>query len=272
MRSITDADIDSLVGNFLPVDSALFRVLLSATSEQLHGDLAEMGVLYGASAILIGSYLQPGETFTVIDLFGGSELDDANAEENSQYYPGLTRQAFEANYRRFHDTLPVVVQDLSSAIVNHATHGTHRFVHIDASHLYEHVAPDIANARLLLKPDGIVALDDYRSPHTPGVSAAAWQAVFEQGLKPFLLSEHKMYATWGDTSAWTSAVETWLADSDYTVDRQVINGHPVLRIISPRPRPAHPIKRFIPEVAWPVLAYANRLRRRVLSSPPEGSA
>jgi hypothetical protein len=75
---------------------------------------------------------------------------------------------------------------------------TCRFVHIDASHLYEHVHGDIGAAQDILLPGGIVVLDDFRSEHTPGVSVAAWEAVLNRGLRPICLSTQKLYGTWGD--------------------------------------------------------------------------
>ena len=49
--------------------SRAFRVRLEATVEQYldGGDLAELGTYLGKSAVLIGEYVQPGETSTVID-------------------------------------------------------------------------------------------------------------------------------------------------------------------------------------------------------------
>ena len=88
----------------------------------------------------------------------------------------------------------------------HAAHGTHRFVHIDASHLYEHVVADIAAARTLLKPGGVVVFDDYRAPHTPGVAAAVWRETTED-LTPFAVTQNKLYATFGEADHWLEAAQ-----------------------------------------------------------------
>lgn len=263
MAAITDADIDSIIGHFLPPDRDVFRVLLS-TTQQMGGDLAELGVLYGASAVLIGESLQQGETFTVIDLFEDGAEDDANAAENSDSYPGLSQAGFEANYERLHGTLPVVVKNFSERIVEHASHGTHRFVHVDASHLFEHVAKDLDAARLLLAPDGILVLDDIRQEHTPGVAAAAWQAVTGSGLRPFAITAGKLYATWGDGAMWRRALTDWVVSTDWHHEVQQVNGHDLLRIYRPivLGAPRHPWKKFVPEVAWPAMASARRALRR----------
>jgi hypothetical protein len=69
-----------------------------------------------------------------------------------------------------------------------------RLVHLDGSHAYADVAADIDLAVSLLAPGGVVVLDDYRAPHTPGVALATWEAVSEMSLRAICLSEGKLYA------------------------------------------------------------------------------
>lgn len=258
--AVTDDELDTIIGAFEPPDPALFRVLLEATARQLGGDLAEMGVLYGKSAVLLGDFLGPGETLTVVDLFEDEAGDSDNQRENDDSYPGLTQAAFESNYRRFHGALPTIVRGFSQTLGDHVPHGGHRLVHVDASHLHEHVALDIEVARQLLKPDGVLVLDDFREEHTPGVAAAAWQAVLTSGLKPFLVSPHKMYATWGDPAPWAQAVRGWAEAEGRWFETQVVNDAPLLRVTARHSDfggGPHPFKRYVPEVLWPA---ANRLR------------
>jgi Methyltransferase domain len=130
---------------------------------------------------------------------------------------------FEKNYTNVHGTLPRVVQGLSSRIGDVARTGQHRFVHIDASHLYDHVRSDIAMASKLLKPSGIVVLDDFRSEHTPGVAAAAWEAV-TAGMHPVVLSPTKLYGTWGDVTPWLRSITQWLPGSGLQYETQSVAG------------------------------------------------
>jgi hypothetical protein len=257
---ISDSDVAEIVGAFWAPDLELFRLLLDATWH-LGGDLAELGVLYGRSAVLIGDYLQPGETFTVVDLFGTAASDAANDKETGQWYPGLTQAAFEHNYLTLHQRLPKIVVGHSGEIANHAAHGAHRFVHIDASHLYEHVAADLRAAKLLLKPPGIVVLDDFRAEHTPGVAAAGWQAVTETGLSVFALSPQKLYATWGDPQPWRDTVRMWVNGSGYRYESQTINGQEIIRVQGTKIGGPHPVKRYVPEVMWPSFAKLNQLSK-----------
>jgi SAM-dependent methyltransferase len=255
---VSDDELLEVVGAFWPPDTDLFRVLLGATAQHLGGDLAELGVLYGRSSILVGSSLQPGEVFTVVDLFEAPAADGANLAENASSYEGLTRAAFEGNYRRVHGDLPVVVQGFSETVTGHARHGSHRFVHVDASHLHQHVVADIRAARTLLKPDGVLVLDDIREEHTPGVAAAAWQAVVTDGLRPFAISPHKLYCTFGDGAEWRDAVAAWAGRAGWETETQVVNDQPLLRVSAPRRvPPPHPARRFVPPVVWPAVRRAG---------------
>ncbi|OMI87316.1 hypothetical protein BSZ07_24060 [Streptomyces sp. M1013] len=192
-------ELNDVPGWFWPLDQVLFSWFLERQERlDTRGDLLELGAYLGKSAILLGHRLRDGETLTVCDLFGAEPPDAANRAEAAKSYSSLTRQAFERNYLSFHDTLPTIIQAPSSAVVDEVAPGTCRFVHIDASHLYEHVEGDIGAARELLGPDGIVVLDDFRSEHTPGVAVAAWEAVLNRGLRPVCLSSQKLYGTWGD--------------------------------------------------------------------------
>ncbi|MGI5451984.1 class I SAM-dependent methyltransferase [Streptomyces sp. CA-249302] len=192
-------ELKDVPGWFPPLDQILFTWFLERQETGgRRGDLLELGAYLGKSAILLGQHRQDGEDFTVCDLFGGEAPDGANRAETAKSYSSLTRQAFERNYLSFHDALPRVIQAPTSVIPREVAPDSCRFVHIDASHLYEHVRDDIAAAHDLLLPDGIVVLDDFRSEHTPGVSVATWEAVLNRGLHPICLSTQKLYGTWGD--------------------------------------------------------------------------
>ncbi|MGP3980551.1 class I SAM-dependent methyltransferase [Streptomyces sp. KR80] len=233
-------------GWFPSLDQVLFAWFLSR-QERLgeRGDLLEMGVYMGKSAIFTGSFLNAGERFTVCDLFDGPAPDQQNAAEARKSYASLTRVAFEQNYLAFHDELPRVVQGPTSDLPPLISAATCRFVHVDASHLYEHVAGDIETARKALLPGSVVVLDDFRSEHTPGVAAAAWEAVFNGGLRPICLSTQKLYGTWGDPEPLQDEL---LAEArergDIKISVQEIAGQRILRF-SGRPKaPAVPDSRF----------------------------
>ncbi|PKV86559.1 class I SAM-dependent methyltransferase [Streptomyces sp. TLI_146] len=226
------ARFSDVKGWFWPADQLLFDWFLARQERQeLRGDLLELGAYLGKSAIFLGSYLRQGETFTVCDLFDSPAPDDPNSEEMDRSYATLTRRAFEANYLSFHDELPVVVQAPTSVITSRVSASSCRFIHVDASHLYEHVHGDIAAARALVVPDGIVAFDDFRAEHCPGVAAAVWGAVATTGLRPVCITGTKFYGTWSDPEPVRSELLAWLSSrSDMWHGVEEVAGAPLIRI------------------------------------------
>ncbi|MEU0386911.1 class I SAM-dependent methyltransferase [Streptomyces chartreusis] len=193
--------LDDVPGWFHPLDQVLFEWLLTRQETDGHGgDLLEIGAYLGKSAIFLGGHVRTGEMLTVCDLFESQAPDDENSAELAIYskHSTFTRKEFERNYLDFHDSLPRIIQAPSSTLSGKLKFDSCRFVHIDGSHLYHHVYEDIATAHDVLLPGGIVAIDDIREEHTPGVSIAAWEAVLQRDLRPVCLSSKKLYATWDD--------------------------------------------------------------------------
>src|SRR5579875_3183386 len=229
--------LSHIPGWFSWIDQRMFEHFLSDDALVTRGDLVEIGVYMGKSAALVGAYLHPGETFTVCDLFEGDAADESNRTENARSYTNLTRQRFERNYLSVHDELPVVVAGLSSTILDHVKPNSARFVHVDGSHLYDHVVTDIESARTMLLPDGVVVFDDYRSPHTPGVAAAVWEAMLGKGLQVICLTHQKMYATFGAVAAHQGKLADWLtAWGRVSWENQTIAGKDIMRMEVPPPK------------------------------------
>jgi Methyltransferase domain len=251
---VSDAQVEAIPGWFTAVDIALFRFFLG---EQVRngqrGDLAELGVYLGSSAVLIGSFQQPGETFTVVDLFG-SRTDDENSAEVRRHYRGLTQVAFEANYRTVHGGLPVVIRGPSTGIRGRAAHGRHRFVHVDASHEQPHVVEDMAIAKELLAPDGIVVVDDFRAEEFPGVAAGVWPEL-DAGLLPLALSSEKLYATWGDPVPWQHALRCLVAARGLRSQEHRLADHDVVRVWSPASR----LVEWVPPALVPLARRTRKL-------------
>ncbi|MER5523829.1 class I SAM-dependent methyltransferase [Streptomyces sp. NPDC002677] len=248
--------LDDVPGWFPVLDQVLFDWFLGRQENSgMRGDLLEVGVYMGKSAIFTGRHLRPGESFTVCDLFEGDAPDHANQAESTKSYGELTRRLFEENYLAFHDELPRVLQGPSSVVPAEVAPGTCRFVHVDASHLYEHVHGDIGAARDLLMPDGIVVLDDFRSEHTPGVSIAAWEAVLNRGLSPVCISTQKLYGTWGDPGpVQEELIEMVRGRGDCHLSMQEAAGHRIIRLKSKgMPAPEFPVSRYAeaPEAPGP---------------------
>ncbi|GAA1910090.1 class I SAM-dependent methyltransferase [Streptantibioticus ferralitis] len=266
-------------GWFFPVDQLLFDWFLTRQRQRDEsGDLLEVGVYLGKSAIFSGAYVRDGDRFTVCDLFDSPAEDSSNSAEMAKSYSTLTRRAFEANYLSFHDELPTVVQGPSSFVPDHVDKDSCRFVHIDASHLYDHVHADIVCARTLLRPHGIVALDDFRAEHCPGVAAATWQAVTSGGLQAVCITSTKFYGTWGDPGPVRDELLSWLSGRrDLWYEVQSVAGGPLIRVdgkkavAPPHPASRHPAADLNRQASAPAASdrprpTARRLAARVLPS------
>jgi hypothetical protein len=214
------ADLDAIPGWISPLDAHLivaFDRLQRTVGTR--GDLLEIGVYRGRSAVLLGYLLGSGERFVACDVFEAMPPDEPNQEEQAHWYGGLTRQLFEDTYRRYHSVAPTIVAAPSVDLRRHLG-GQPRFrmIHVDASHTYDNVRADLATARALLVDGGIVVLDDYRTLHSPGVAAAIWRDVAETGLRPICVTSTKMYATWSPVPVdWDAALD------------EFARGHPSLR-------------------------------------------
>ncbi|SDQ85263.1 class I SAM-dependent methyltransferase [Thermostaphylospora chromogena] len=218
---------DAVPGWFPETDMRLFEWLLGWQERtNVHGDLLELGAYLGRSAILIGRHRRAEERFTVCDLF-----EPLPAREDARDHPELSRAAFETNYLAFHPTLPEIVQGPSASIRDHVKPGSCRFVHIDASKVYEHVRADLEAARELVVPEGIVVVEGYRAEETPGVARAVWDAVATGGLRPVCLTPARFYGTWGDSAPIVERLADWLAErpDEWAYDRHLMDGRAFVR-------------------------------------------
>lgn len=224
-------------------DVQLFVALLDAHADE-DGVIVEIGSHLGRSAVVIGGHLGNADRFVVIDLFGADDLltesahDRANDRERRGFFGNPTRHIFEANYRALHPQLPEIVQRPSREILDHVEPGSARFVHVDASHLYDQVAEDTRNAKVMLRPDGIVVFDDFRAVQAPGTAAAIWESVATDGLVPFATTESKLYGTWGDPAPHLATLREFAKRrGDMPHNDLVIKGHTVLRFKEPKTEP-----------------------------------
>ena len=224
--------LQTIPGWFLPVDMFLFGGIDQLQKmDAVTGDILEIGAYQGKSAILLGYFLRPHEELMVCDTFESEVIQEQNLMENQKYYANVQRQTFEKNFAQFHSRPPRIFACSSTNLIQHLPPSNRfRLVHIDGSHLYEVVREDINLSRQLLKHKGVVVFDDYRSPHTPGVAAALWDAVLHEGLHPFCLSPGKMYAYWGNQRPFDLKIlQEWLQDQGcFQIDESTVGENRML--------------------------------------------
>ena len=224
-------------GQFSELDARLFIELDSVQrAHGIRGDLFEIGTSFGRSAILLG-YLarRREELLTVCDVFEHKEsIDPESMLIINHWYGDVTEKAFLGEYERFHEQPPDVIIGPSGEIDAEQWAGTCRIVHVDGGHRYEVVRQDIATARTLLRPGGVVAFSSMATPHTPGVALAVWELVLSGTFVPFCLTESKLYGTWdGDAADWVASIDEWVAgQSDLGIDFNTLAGWPVRRVFA----------------------------------------
>jgi hypothetical protein len=219
-------------GWFGRTDLRLFDFILGCQlRDPITANILEIGCYQGKSAILLGYGLRDDEAVVVCDLFGS---DPANVPtEGLAAYEGLTVETFAEHYNRFHSQPPELHVCASSDLGDRLDERLFRFVHIDGSHAYDCVKADIQTAIQHASQGAVIAVDDYRSAHTPGVAAAVWEAAAAGLLYPFCISRTKLYA-----AASGSDHEHWLetcraiseADTSWESEVHVVLGVEVMRL------------------------------------------
>jgi hypothetical protein len=222
----------AVIPGWFSVVDALTLVAIDEEQRQgsVVGDILEVGAYLGKSAILLGYLLRERERLVVIDLFGEPAVTkEQRAEQRA--YSGLTQLAFENNYARFHSTLPIVLRGRSDHHLPSLPSQSFRLVHVDGSHEYETVRGDLSQATRLVTVNGLIVMDDIT---TPGVAAAAWEAVGRGQLIP-LIQTGKLYTTVPDSlvTAETLAVRLPSFEVD-VIAVHTVYGHPILELRPPK--------------------------------------
>ncbi|HEY7387633.1 MAG TPA: class I SAM-dependent methyltransferase [Bryobacteraceae bacterium] len=154
------------------------------------GDVLEIGVHHGLSAIAVASLCGDGNCFYAVDLF--ERMQGRNVSNSGSGHRG----AFERNLKRFYpDTSFLHVISGPSTALNAGKLGTRfSFCHIDGGHSREETYHDIKLCHSILMSGGILALDDYFNPQFPGVSEGAVQFLLghPDALQPLAIGYQKV--------------------------------------------------------------------------------
>jgi hypothetical protein len=167
-------------GWFFPIDAHLFSAV-DALQKRLNirGNLFEIGVHHGKTAIFLAHLASAHEALGVCDVFDQQELNvDHSGEGNlARFEENMRIHACAANLRVFAKP--------SSELTGEDTTTTCRFFHIDGGHRPQDVYTDFETADRALIEEGVVAVDDVFNPNWPGVS---------EGVYSFLSDRQKVFA------------------------------------------------------------------------------
>jgi hypothetical protein len=181
------AEFSGLGGSFCDGAIVAWDVLLGHQAELgIVGDLLEIGVLKGKSAVLLALHARPGETLALVDPAFRLEAIDAVERARPERNLFLRMRSQE------------LAQDARLA----ALEGRCRWVHIDGEHSGPAVDNDLDIAARLLAPAGVVCLDDFFTPAYPQITrtAFAWLAARGGAFSLFLTGFNKGYVCRADVA------------------------------------------------------------------------
>ena len=138
------------------------------TKNGVVGDIFEIGVHHGKSAVLLALMIQgEREVLGICDLFG-------EQSQNLSGSGGGNRAIFEANMRSFcGGRLPGRILAKPSQDIDPNEIGRkHRFFHIDGGHNADEALNDLKLAATVTLKEGVIVVDDPFRPEWPGVSEA----------------------------------------------------------------------------------------------------
>jgi len=193
-------------------------------AQGIAGDVLEIGVHHGLSAIILASMAHTGGKFIAVDLF--EDLQDHNVSGSGSG----NEKEFHRNMAKFFDDLSFLktIKANSSSLSAVALGSGFSFCHIDGGHTPEETFQDLDLCCQLLMPGGLLALDDYFNPAFPGVCEGAneFRLQHREKLKPIAIGFNKvLFQKTGQNSDLNAAFRSHF--QPIPTERSVLWGTPV---------------------------------------------
>lgn len=160
------------------------------------GPICEIGVHHGR--FLIGAHNALGGTRALgIDLFEHQERNvDGSGEGSREMLRAAMAHAVNSAQidARQDDSLGLGLREIDEILTRY---GRFKVFSVDGGHTPEHVTNDMRIAQELTAQDGLILVDDFFSPHWPGVTEGL-SALFQSRqcrFAPFLYLENKLFLT-----------------------------------------------------------------------------
>jgi len=159
-------------------------------SNNIWGDLFEIGVHHGKSALLMILLAKEGERFSCCDLF-------KNQGENKSRSGKGEKEIFYENLKKLFGEIPrnINIFDCNSSdLFYKPLKKNYRMFHIDGGHSFEETYSDLKLANSLSKEEGLIILDDYFNYRFPEVSEAITKSFMENkvDLVPVGIGKNKL--------------------------------------------------------------------------------
>lgn len=152
--------------------------------ENIEGNIFEIGVLLGKSAILLGLFVnQEKERLGLCDHFIASEKLGVPQKE-----------VFYKNLGNYFDNLNFIdIYEKDSSLLSEYECKNCRIFHIDGGHTFKHLTNDLNLADNSIVEKGLILIDDFFNPSCPEVTEGTYQYLKEKAtLLPLLIAFGKL--------------------------------------------------------------------------------
>ena len=170
-------------GWFYTIDIILLYGILNEIQDNIRGDICEIGVAYGKSAITLSHFKRHEDILYLYDIF--DEDMRKQAETNILTFCGPQNLVW-----RIEDTLDIDQEDLQFD-------STLRMLHIDGCHEYSAVLNDLSLFSNKVGEFGVIVVDDFNDYEYPGVNAAVYDFINSRSniknWRIFAVGNNKVY-------------------------------------------------------------------------------
>ena len=194
LATYIDKESRHIDGWLAPESAAVIVRLAMAQSDwNIGGGAGEIGIHHGKLFLLLYLALQEGEKAFALDLFEDqrSNRDASGAGDRAIFLDHLRRIGGDA------ERVIIFAQDSTSVSVDAllAATGPLRLMSVDGGHTEEVTWNDLHLGEMLLRPDGILILDDLYQERWPAVAAGTFRFMNDPAnrLRPFAISPNKTY-------------------------------------------------------------------------------
>ena len=185
------AAFETIPGWFSPDACLMFMAYHQVAAEAgIDGDVLEIGVHHGLSAVGLAALRAEDRRLVAVDLF--EELQSHNVSRSGSGH----RAQFLENMARFHPDLSFLttIAARSDTLSARELGRTFSFCHLDGGHSADEAYRDLELAAAISQPGGLIALDDYFNPAFPGVGEGAVRFALQHpdALRPIAIGFNKV--------------------------------------------------------------------------------
>lgn len=165
-------------GWLYPHDHALIHMIMKDIQNDIEGDICEIGVAFGRSAIALSNYRPVTDTLYLYDINFENGLTESNLKEYG------TSDNIEWRLQDSTKLTPDTIQFNKPL----------RLLHIDGCHEDMAVYKDLTNFSTKMSNDGVIVVDDYNDPEYPGINSATLRFLHEnKEWVMFAIGSNKAY-------------------------------------------------------------------------------